>query len=179
MKGYKASFGEKLIREELCAEAIRLTSLLVEHTAGNRPTPHALLALMFLNAARFDSRVDSAGNILRLEEQDRSKWDHVMIARGMHHLALSAAGTELSEYHLQAGIAACHCTAADYASTDWAQILALYDRLLAFDPSPVIALNRAVAVANVHGPAAGVAAVGSHSRPATSGLVLFASRSAR
>jgi RNA polymerase sigma factor (sigma-70 family) len=158
-EGYKASFGEKLIREELCQEAIRLTSLLAEHVAGNRPVTHALLALMFLNAARLESRVDSEGLILRLEEQDRSRWDQTMISQGMRHLALSATGEELTEYHLQAGIAACHCAAPDYASTDWPQILTLYDRLIALDPSPVIALNRAVALANVRGPAAGLKAV--------------------
>ena len=158
-EGYKASYGEKLIREELCGEALRLTSLLSSHPAGNRPVTHALLALMLLNAARLDSRVDSAGHILRLEEQDRTKWNQSMISQGMRHLALSASGDELSEYHLQAGVAACHCTASDYASTDWPQILALYDRLVALDRSPVIALNRAVAVANVHGAAAGMAAV--------------------
>ncbi len=158
-EGYKASYGEKLIRKDLCMEAIRLTSLLAEHPAGDRPVTHALLALMHFNAARLDSRVDSAGHILRLEEQDRSKWNQERIISGLRHLANSAAGEELSAYHLQAGIAACHCTAPDYASTDWTQILAMYDRLAEVDQSPVIALNRAVAVANVHGPAAGKAAV--------------------
>jgi RNA polymerase sigma-70 factor (ECF subfamily) len=158
-EGYKASFGEKLIREDLCHEAIRLSALLVEHPAGNRPVTHALLALMCLNAARFDARVDAEGNILRLQEQDRSRWNFELIGRGLQHLNASAAGDEISEYHLQAGIAASHCTAPDYASTNWEQILALYDQLALRDRSPVVALNRAVAVANVHGPAAGIAAV--------------------
>src|SRR5205814_9105974 len=104
-------------------------------------------------------RTDSEGNILRLKEQDRSIWNQVLIARGMQHLSMSAAGDELSAYHLQAGIAACHCAASDYESTDWPQILSLYDRLLELDDSPVVALNRAVAVANVHGPKAGIEAV--------------------
>ena len=82
-----------------------------------------------------------------------------MIARGMFHLAQSAAGSEISEYHLQAGIAACHCAAKDYASTDWPQILSLYDKLAEFDDSPVVALNRAVALAEVRGPQAGIEAV--------------------
>jgi RNA polymerase sigma-70 factor (ECF subfamily) len=82
-----------------------------------------------------------------------------MIARGMFHFAQSAAGDHVSEYHLQAGIAACHCAAKDYESTDWKQILSLYDRLIEFDRSPVVALNRAVAIANVHGPKAGLHAV--------------------
>jgi RNA polymerase sigma-70 factor (ECF subfamily) len=97
--------------------------------------------------------------LLRLQEQDRSRWDQPTIARGLFHLAQSAAGPEISEYHLQAGIAACHCAARDYAATDWRQILSLYDRLVEFDDSPVVALNRAVALAEVHGPQAGIAAV--------------------
>ena len=158
-EGYKASSGEKLVREEICYEAVRLTGLLAEHPAGDRPTTHALLALMLLNAARIPTRVDAEGNLLRLKEQDRTRWDRPMIARGMFHLAQSAAGEQISAYHLQAGIAACHCAANDYESTDWRQILSLYDRLVEFDNSPVIALNRAVVLANVHGPQAGVDAV--------------------
>src|SRR5207302_10769265 len=99
------------------------------------------------------------GNILRLKEQDRSRWDRAMIARGMFHLLQSAEGDEVSDYHLQAGIAACHCAAKDYESTDWPQILSLYNRLVEFDDSPVVALNRAIVVANVHGPQAGLDAV--------------------
>jgi RNA polymerase sigma-70 factor (ECF subfamily) len=155
-EGYKASSGENLVREELCDEAIRLTQLLAQHRAGNQPKTHALLALMLLNAARIPAREDDKGNLLRLEEQDRSLWDQAMIGRGMFHLDESTAGAEISEYHLQAGIAACHATARDYKSTDWAKILSLYDRLIEFDDSPVVALNRAVAVANVRGPEAGL-----------------------
>jgi RNA polymerase sigma-70 factor (ECF subfamily) len=158
-EGYKASAGDKLVREEICAEAIRLADLLVRHPAGNQPRAHALLALMLLTAARTPARTNEAGDLLRLQDQDRSRWDQALIARGMYHLAQSAAGAEISAYHLQAGIAACHCRAPDYASTDWRQILSLYDRLAAFDDSPVIALNRAVACAEVNGPQAGIAAV--------------------
>jgi RNA polymerase sigma-70 factor (ECF subfamily) len=158
-EGYKASSGENLVREELCEEAIRLAELLVAHPAGNQPKTHALLALMLLNAARNPTRLDSEGNLLRLQKQDRTRWDKSMIARGMFHFARSAAGDELSEYHLQAGIAACHCAAKDYESTDWQKILSLYDRLIEFDQSPVVALNRAVAIANIRGPKAGIRAV--------------------
>ncbi|MFZ0709932.1 MAG: sigma-70 family RNA polymerase sigma factor [Terrimicrobiaceae bacterium] len=158
-EGYKASVGDRLIREELCHEAIRLTELLAGHAAGNRPRTHALLSMMCLNGARLPARMDSDGNILRLKEQDRSRWDGPMIARGMFHLAQSASGIEVSEYHLQASIAACHCAARDYEATDWRQILKLYDRLVELDDSPVVALNRAVAVANVKGPTAGIKAV--------------------
>jgi RNA polymerase sigma-70 factor (ECF subfamily) len=110
-EGYKASIGEQLIREELCHEAIRLGTLLAEHPAGNQPRAHALLALTLLNGARLAARLDGEGNIVRLEEQDRSRWDQPMIARGMYHLMQSTAGDEATEYHLQAGIAACHCAA--------------------------------------------------------------------
>ncbi|MEX0805184.1 MAG: DUF6596 domain-containing protein [Candidatus Binatia bacterium] len=158
-EGYKASAGEQLIREELCHEAIRLAELLAEQPAANRPPTHALLALMLLNAARLPARLDDDGNILRLKEQDRSCWDQAMIARGLFYLVQSTAGDELSEYHLQAGIAACHCAAKDYESTDWPHILSLYDKLIEMNDSPVVGLNRAVAVANVHGPKAGIEAV--------------------
>ncbi len=158
-EGYKASGGDKLVREEICDEAIRLAALLVKHPSGGQPKTHALLALMLLNAARNPARVDDDGNLLRLRDQDRSRWRPSLIARGMFHISQSAAGGEISEYHLQAGIAACHCLAPDYDSTDWAKILALYDRLLALDGSPVVALNRAVAVAHVHGPETAIDAV--------------------
>lgn len=158
-EGYKASSGESLVRAEFCHEAIRLATLLAGHPAARQPRTHALLALMLLDAARLPARTDAEGNILRLREQDRTSWDQAMIARGIRHLGQSAVGEELSEYHVQAGIAACHCTAPDYASTDWPRILSLYDSLVALNDSPVVALNRAVAVAQVHGPAQGLAAV--------------------
>jgi RNA polymerase sigma factor (sigma-70 family) len=158
-EGYKASSGENLVREEICGEAIRLGGLLAAHVAGNRPKTHALLALMLMNGARHATRLDGEGNLLRLRDQDRTRWDQAMIARGLYHFGRSAAGEEISAYHLDAAIAYCHCTAKDYASTDWRQILGLYDRLMDFDDSPVVALNRAVAIAEVHGPEAGLEAV--------------------
>ena len=158
-EGYKASSGENLVREDLCAEAIRLATLLSEHPLTNQPRIHALIALMLLDAARLPARLDSEGNILRLKEQNRSLWNRKMIELGIVHLGLAAAGAELTEYHIQAGIAACHGTAADYKSTDWQRILTLYDHWVAINNSPVIVLNRAVAVANVHGPKAGLAAL--------------------
>lgn len=158
-EGYKASSGTRLIREDLCHEAIRLAALLAVHPVGNQPRVHALTALMLLNGARLPARVDDDGNILRLEAQDRSTWDKAMIGRGIFHLGQSAVGNEVSEYHLQAGIAAVHCTADDYESTDWLRILSLYDDLIELDNSPVVALNRAVALAQVHGPQAGIEAI--------------------
>ena len=157
-EGYKASSGENLIREDLCSEAIRLATLLAEHPLTNQPRIHALIALMLLDGARLPARVDVEGNILRLKEQDRSLWNRRMIEHGIFQLGLAAAGDELTEYHIQAGIAACHDTAADYKSTDWEKILALYDHWVAINDSPIIALNRAVAVAYVNGTEAGMAA---------------------
>lgn len=158
-EGYKASSGERLLREDLCREAIRLVALLLQHSAGCAPRTHALLALMLLSAARFPARVDEHGELLRLDDQDRSKWDQTLIARGLVELVAAAQGTELSEYHLQAGIAAIHCMAPDYESTDWPRILRHYDELYQLKPSPVVALNRAVVIAHVQGPEAGLDAV--------------------
>lgn len=158
-EGYKASSGEKLVREELCQEAVRLAALLAQHPVGNRPKVHALLALMLFNAARLPARVDGEGNLLLLQDQNRALWDKQMIGRAMFHLAQSAAGRQLTDYHLQGAIAACHCTAASYERTDWKQILGLYDRLAELDRSPVVALNRAVAISRVSGPQAGLHAL--------------------
>ncbi len=158
-EGYKASTGEHLVREDLCLEAIRLADLLAAHPAGSQPRTHALLALMLLNGARLPARLDAEGGILRLEQQDRRRWDRAMIQRGIRHLGLSSQGDQVSEYHFQAGISACHCLAPDAAATDWPQILRLYDMLVRVNDSPVVALNRAVALAKVRGPAEGLAAV--------------------
>lgn len=158
-EGYKASSGDRLVREDLCHEALRLTSLLAEHPATGSPKTLALLALMQLNAARLPSRTDDEGSLLRLSEQDRTAWDQSLIQRGIRCLGLAATGDQLSEYHLEAGIAACHSTAADEASTDWPRILSLYDRLVDRTGSPIAAMNRAVAVARVDGPEAGLEAL--------------------
>ena len=114
---------------------------------------------MLLSAARFPARVDADGTLLRLGDQDRARWDQSLIARGLFHLMESARGDEITEYHLQAGIAALHCTAPDQASTDWGAIVRHYDELQRLSPSPIVALNRAVAVANVHGARAGLDAL--------------------
>ncbi len=159
-EGYKASAGSRLVREDLCYEAIRLAELLAQHPYTNVPRTHALLALMLLNAARLPARTDDAGNLLRLHEQNRSAWDTSLIQRGIRALGQSARGDTVGEYHLEAGIAACHSTAPDETSTDWPRILSLYDRLVELTPSPVAAMNRAVAVARVHGPQAGLDALG-------------------
>ncbi|MCE9520655.1 MAG: sigma-70 family RNA polymerase sigma factor [Verrucomicrobia bacterium] len=158
-EGYKASSGDRLVREDLCHEAIRLTTLLAGHPATQAPRTFALLALMFFNAARLTARTDDAGNILRLHEQNRAGWDQAMIQRGIQCLGFSAQGSAISEYHLEAGIAACHSTATDDASTNWPRILTLYDQLCTITSSPIAAMNRAVAVARVRGPQAGMDAL--------------------
>ncbi len=158
-EGYKASAGDQLLRVDLCREAIRLTSLLVAHPAGRTPRSHALLALMLLSSARFPTRLDEHGDLLRLDEQDRSQWDQSLIDEGLAQLSAAAQGDDVSDYHLQAGIAACHCLAPDSASTDWERILRHYDQLHARNPSPIVALNRAVAVARVHGAPAALDAI--------------------
>lgn len=159
-EGYNASHGDQLIRWDLSAEAIRLSELLLAHPAGNTPKSNALHALMLLHAARFPARVNEAGNILRLQDQDRSLWNRAMIEWGLYYLNQSAEGSEISEFHLEAGIAAAHCLAESYEKTDWKRILSLYDMLFEMNNSPVIALNRAVAISMVHGPRRGLEAVG-------------------
>ncbi len=158
-EGYKASSGDNLIREDLCMEAIRLTTLLAMHPCSDFPHTHALLSLMLLNAARLQGRTDPGGNILRLRDQDRSTWDSSMIRLGLMHLSHAASGDTLTEYHLQAGIAACHATSADDSATDWLRILTHYDQWTMINDSPVIALNRAVALSKIEGPAAGIEAI--------------------
>jgi RNA polymerase sigma-70 factor (ECF subfamily) len=155
-EGYSAHQGEALVRQELCAEAIRLCRLLLEHPSGDVPKARALLALMLFQASRLATRTDADGNPLLLDEQDRSRWDRGLIRAGLEALTRSARGDALSVYHLQAGIAACHAIAPDYAATDWREILAGYDDLLRLSPSPVVALNRAVALAMVAGAPAGL-----------------------
>lgn len=156
-EGHKASHGDAIARADLCHEALRLGMLLAAHPAGDTPHTHALIAMMAFTAARIPARMDNEGNLLRLEDQDRALWSRDLIGIGVRHLGKSSTGNELGEYHLQAGIAACHTLAASDATTDWPRILTFYDQLLARTPSPVIALNRAVAYSRVHGPEAAIA----------------------
>jgi len=123
------------------------------------PRAHALVALIALQAARLPARVDDAGELVLLDDQDRRLWDERLIALGFHHFDRSMAGRDVSEYHVQAAIAATHARAKDAGSVEWPLILELYDQLIAVAPSPVVALNRAVAVAKVHGAAAALDAI--------------------
>jgi len=154
-EGYSASSGESLLRRDLCDEAIYLTSLLVRNASTAAPRTHALLALQYLQAARLDARTDAAGDLVLLEDQDRSLWDQRAIALGFRHLDLSARGDDVSAYHIQAAIAAQHAE----GRPDWAAVVTLYDQLSALQPSPVVSLNRAVALARRDGPQAGLHAV--------------------
>lgn len=157
-EGYAANDGQDLIRQDLCLEALRLGRL-VAACPSSEPRVHALVALMALQAARFAARVDAAGDLVLLDNQDRSRWDQKLISLGFHHFDCSMAGDELSEYHVQAAIAATHARSVSAPSTDWPMILQLYDQLMSINGSAVAALNRAVAVAKVHGPAEALAAI--------------------
>jgi RNA polymerase sigma-70 factor (ECF subfamily) len=158
-EGYKASGGDHLVRADLCHEAIRLLTHVTQHPATQEPRCLALLALMLLNAARLSARTDDAGSLLRLHEQDRTAWDQTMIQRGIACLRAASQGGTLNVYHIEASIAATHCLAVEASATDWPRILHLYDQLLTITSSPVTAMNRAVAVARVHGSQAGLDAL--------------------
>jgi RNA polymerase sigma factor (sigma-70 family) len=146
-EGYHGASRETAIRSELCHEAMRLIVVLLGHPSGCAPATHALAGLMCLNAARLPGRTDAQGNLIPLAEQDRALWDRKLIAKGVKFLELSAAGADISEYHIEAAIAAIHASALNMAKTDWRSIVGLYDLLMAQHPSPIVALNRAIAVA--------------------------------
>ena len=153
-EGYLSAHADRAIRRELCDEAIRLTTMLADHPVGAVPETFALLALMHFHVARLDSRVDGAGGLLLLEEQDRSLWDRQRIGVGMKWLAQSAFGEVFSRFHAEAGIAAEHCSAASFGETRWSEIAELYAMLERSAPSPLHTLNRALAVAEWRGPEA-------------------------
>lgn len=158
-EGYLSTDAEHAIRAELCEEAIRLGTLLAAHPVGATPPTFALLALMHLHAARLASRQDGTGGLLLLEEQDRSLWDAEHVRQGAAWLERAADGDVLTRFHVEAGIAAEHCFAASFAETSWGEIAELHGVLERIDPSPIHTLNRAVAVAEAQGPAAGLALV--------------------
>jgi RNA polymerase sigma-70 factor (ECF subfamily) len=160
-EGYHGASPESAVRAELSREAMRLTAVLLENPLGARPATYALAALMCLNAARLPGRVDAAGNLSALLDQDRSAWDHELIAEGLKFLEFSAAGSELSDYHVEAAIASVHATASRTEDTDWERIVSLYDTLMTMNPSPIVALNRAIAIAQRDGPDRGLEAIAS------------------
>ncbi len=161
-EGYTASAGDSLMRQSLSAEAIRLTRTLVsllarEHELPTEPEALGLLALMLLTDARRVARVDAQGELITLEEQDRGLWDSAEIAEGLALLDLALSARQGGPYQLQAAISALHARAASAAETDWSEIALLYARLAELTPTPIVELNRAVAVAMAKGPAAGLA----------------------
>lgn len=164
-EGYSSAQPDRMIRRELCDEALRLALMLLEDPAGALPEADALVALMCFHAARFDARVDGMGGLLLLEEQDRSLWDHALIQRGLEHLGRSARGQTVSRYHAEAGVAVEHCLAPSYARTNWAEIVRLYEVLERIAPSPLNVLNRAIALAEWKGPEAGLAALEAFEAP--------------
>jgi RNA polymerase sigma-70 factor (ECF subfamily) len=149
-EGYSATSGDTLVRAELCDEALRLGRLLVELLPDESETL-GLLALMLLIDARREARVDDKGAFVRLAEQDRDRWNRARIEEGQEMLRLCLARNHPGPYQLQAAINAVHSDARSAAETDWQQVVALYDQLLSLTPSPVVALNRAVAVAEIEG----------------------------
>jgi len=155
-EGYHGASARSAVRAELCQEAMRLTALLREHAPAATPETIALAALMSLHAARLPARLDSADDLRPLLEQDRSRWDARLVQEGLALLERSATGDELTAYHVEAAIAAVHAAAPSVAETDWEQVVSLYDRLLAIAPSPVVALNRAIAIAERDGAERGI-----------------------
>jgi len=151
-EGYSASNGDELIRTELCQESIRLAEMLANHKSiTNKSNTYALIALMQLNSSRFKAREDKDGNIMTLSQQNRSLWDYHLMEQGFSNLEKAARNHQISKYHILATISAYHCSAKDFASTDWKSILTLYDKLLSIDNSPIVILNRAIALSNVDG----------------------------
>jgi RNA polymerase sigma factor (sigma-70 family) len=160
-EGYHGASPESAVRVELCREAMRLTAVLLEHPLGTTPATYALAALMCLDAARLPARVDASGNLSSLFDQDRSRWDQELVVEGLKLLELSATGSELTEYHVEAAIASVHARALRAENTDWETIVSLYDTLMTIRPSPIVALNRAIAVAQKEGPERGLQEIGS------------------
>ncbi|MER9301697.1 RNA polymerase sigma factor [Mesorhizobium sp. M0293] len=156
-EGYAATEGPNLTRADLCAEAIRLGRLMVELL--DQPEAQGLLALMLLHEARRATRVDPAGDLVLLEDQDRTLWDRALIAEADGLIGQAIASRRIGPYILQAAIASVHADAAGTTETDWVQIVALYDVLSRVDPSPIVALNRAAAIGMRDGPQAGLAAI--------------------
>lgn len=150
-EGYAARSGDDLVRADLCSEALRLGRLVAGSAETSTPPAHALVALIAFQSARLPARVDAAGEVVLLEHQDRASWDARLVALGFAHLERSAEGCEVTSFHVQAAIAAAHAGAPSFEATRWDTILDLYDQLMALAPSPLVALNRIVAVWKTRG----------------------------
>ena len=155
-EGYHGASPESAVRADLCREAMRLAAMLLQHPLGATPASYALSALMCLSTARLPARLTAAGDLNALFDQDRSLWDRELIEEGQQLLNRSATGTKLSEYHIEAALASVHASARSVEDTDWGKIISLYDTLTTLRPSPIVALNRAIAIAQRDGPACGL-----------------------
>lgn len=155
-EGYHSSHGDTVIREDLCAEAMRLTYLLVQHKSTNLPKVKALMALMCLQSSRFASRTGDLGQIILLEDQDRTKWNQELIKKGLNFLAQSSTGDRLSEYHVEASIASVHALATRFEDTHWSALADLYEILNELKPGPMTSLNRAIAIGYAKSPEQGI-----------------------
>lgn len=158
-EGYNSSHPNVLIREDLCEEAMRLCYLLVQNKETNLPKVRALMALMCLQTARFPSRVNDAGAKILLQDQDRSKWNQPLVVRGLNFLRDAFSGDQLTEYHVEAAIASVHSIAKDFSDTNWKELLRLYETLYEMKPSPMVALNKAIALGYAHTPLEGIQAL--------------------
>ena len=158
-EGYNSTNDDHLIRKDLIDEAMILCRLLTENPCTQLPATFALMALICFHSARNESRLTADGEIILMEFQDRSQWNADLIAQGNDYMNKAAYGNEISSYHLEAAIAYEHCAATTYAETNWKQILAHYDLLFEICPSPVVELNRAVAILQTEGPVAAIQAV--------------------
>jgi RNA polymerase sigma-70 factor (ECF subfamily) len=158
-EGYNSTQHEDLVRKDLIHEAMQLCELICRSPAVDHCKAHALMALICFTASRNQARLDADGNILLLKQQDRTKWNAALISKGIFHLEESTAGEQTSKYQLEAGIAYEHARAASYASTNWKNILQCYDLICKFYPSPIIELNRAIIISELHGPAEGIKAI--------------------
>ncbi|HXD94539.1 MAG TPA: sigma-70 family RNA polymerase sigma factor [Bacteroidia bacterium] len=150
-EGYHSSHPEKLIREDLCEEAMRLCLLLIENPKTNLPQTNALLALMCYHVSRFGARLDDKGLIVLLKDQDRNQWNKILIEKGNEYLNYSAIGKMVHDFHIEAAIASAHANATSYENTDWKMILKLYDTLLSRTNNPMVAINRAVVLGEAEG----------------------------
>ena len=155
--GYTAAEGERLMAQELCTEALRLATLLSQHPATATGETHALAALMCFHHARAAARTGDSGDLVLLAQQDRSRWDAALLARGFEHLRQAMTATEVSALHLEAGIAAVHASAAAFDETDWPALVHYYEALIELKPTPVVRLNAAIARAYAEGAEAGLA----------------------
>ena len=158
-EGYNSTQHEDLVRKDLMHEAMQLCELICRSPAVDHFKAHALMALICFTTSRSEARQDAEGNILLLKQQDRSRWNKGLIEKGIFHLEASAPGEHVSRYQLEAGIAYEHASAGSYVETNWSNILYCYDLMCRFYPSPIIELNRAIVLSELHGPAEGIKAI--------------------